>query len=355
MNLVFTNARKIKGNFVWNVETEFLSGRLTRDLKEKCRGLSFYKSGQGKRDRFLAWFSRLKEWENQRNVIFSYNMDPKKTYEDKENVNIIDFFDFSDRLSKSFDLKIDFSLSFYETNLDAIPQNIKYNKKSYLYKRYTESERYLEQTPEIKKTANKIVGNEIDFYHRARKIFNWILDNISYQYPPEDRGASFTLRNKSGDCGEFNHLFIALCRSLGIPARSIFGAWAIPDSNQHFHAWCEFYLEKTGWVPVDPSIAQGLKKKDDKKLLRFIKSIKNPQDYSYYFGNLDNKRIIFCKGNNILLKNCPRKLSRMKFMEDCRTLGMQPTSAHSFIDGGRKGFFILKTKPELNIQSIKHS
>lgn len=362
MSLEYTNLRKIKGNFIWRVDSKFLSNHYLKSkfdtswdkksikkLEERYKEFSFHKSGYETRNKFLIWFSRVRDWDNQRDVKVKYNINPTKTYEDKENQNIVDFFDFSSKLNKKFHLKIDFSFDFYETKLKTKPQITKYNRNSHMYKRYTKSERYLEQTKEIKRLSKNIVKKEKGHFNQARRIFDWILDNISYKYPPEDRGVIPTLKNKSGDCGEFNHLFITLCRSLGIPARSVFGMWSIPKSKKHFHAWCEFYLEDVGWIPADPSVAQGVKFKDDKRFITFIKSIKNPLDFNYYFGNLDNKRIIFCKGNNILLKYCPKKLSKLKFMENCRTLGMQPASAYPFIGGNKKGIFIVKIEPELNI------
>lgn len=348
MKLHYENPRKIKGSYIWNVHTKFISDEdLTRELNTslddkkllqklaKKYGDKLFLASGGEKNKFFVWFSRIKKWDNQKNVKVQYNIQPKSS-RDIENNNMIDFFDFSVRLNKRFKLKIDFNFDAYETRLDVGHNKIKkYDKNSALYKRYTKSEKYLEQTKAIKSLAKRIVGKEKDYYRQARKIFDWILDNISYTYPPEERGAIPTLKNKCGDCGEFSLLFIALCRSLGIPARSVVGMWALPKDD--YHAWAEFYLEGVGWVPVDASIAQ---EKD--------KGTKNPVDPNYYFGNLDNERIIFSKGNNILLKNCPKKLSEFELMEDCRTLFMQPTAIYPFIDGNKKGMFIIDIT-ELNI------
>jgi len=264
--------------------------------------------------------------------------------------NLIDFFDFSKKLNKKFQLKIDFGFKAYETKLKTNSDHAKeYNKNSSLYKRYTKSEKYLEQTKEIKKLAKDIVSKEKDYFKKVRKIFDWITENITYKYPPKERGVIPTLKNKCGDCGEFNFVFISLCRSVGIPARSVSGMWATPIEKQGFHIWTEFYLENVGWIPVDCSVAQALKKNANKKFFRFMKKRENSLNPDYYFGNLDNKRIIFSKGNNIFLKNCPKKLSKLKMMENCRTLFIQPNSISPFVSGKKKGIFIIETNPELNI------
>lgn len=364
MKLTYENCRKIEGSFIWNVTLDFLSNQdlkvlLKSSLEDKKLLIKLVKkyggeklfidSGYENKDKFFSWFSRIKEWNNQNNVTLNYSIPPTKSSRDRENDNLIDFFDFSDS-GKNFQLRIDFTFDSYETLLEVDSDRIKkYHKNSSLYKRYVKSEKYLEQTKEIKNLALKIVGKEKDHLKQARRIFDWILNNISYKYPPEKRGVISTLKNKCGDCGEFNHIFITLCRIRGIPARSVLGMWAIPEEKKGYHAWAEFYIEGVGWIPVDSSVAEGLKNKKDKKFITFMKKMNNPLNPEYYFSNLDNNRIIFSKGENILLKNCPKKLSEFEMMEGCRSAFMQPASFYPFIGGDKKGIFILSDSSELVI------
>ncbi len=365
IQLEYKNPKKIKGSFIWRVNSKFLSNSNLRvklgtnledqKLLEKLirkfgKDKLYFTSGDENKNKFFIWFSRVKEWENQREVKMKYNIQPIETYKDEENDNLIDFFDFSEKLNKKIQLRINFNFDVYETQLQVNSADLKeYNRTSSLYKRYTKIEKYLEQTEEIKKLAKNIIGKERDYFKRARKIFYWITENITYKYPPQERGVIPTLKNKCGDCGEFSFVFISLCRSVGIPARFVSGMWATPIKKQEFHAWAEFYLENIGWIPVDCSVSQTLKMKTNKEFIRFLEKIENPLNPGYYFGNLDNKRIIFSKGNNILLKNCPKKLSKLKMMENCRTLFMQPSSIYPFVAGKRKGIFIIEINPELNI------
>ncbi|MDO8508438.1 MAG: transglutaminase-like domain-containing protein [Nanoarchaeota archaeon] len=363
MKLIYKNPIKIRGYYIWNANTKFLSVQELKDklnsdindkkllekLVKKFGSKLFFDSGNENSNKFFSWFSRIKEWDNQKNVKAKYSIRPKK-YERDENGNMIDLFDFSENLGKESKLKIDFEFDSFETILEMDSVNIKpYNKNLKLYKKYTKSEKYLEQTNEIKKLASKIIGTEKNYFMQARRIFDWILDNISYKYPPEKRGVIPTLKKRCGDCGEFNHLFITLCRSLGIPARAILGMWAVPKIKDGYHAWAEFYLEGIGWIPVDSSIAEGLKNKNDKGFIKFMKKVKNPMNPNYYFGNLDRNRIIFSKGENIPLVNCPKRLSKFEMMEKCESLFMQPTSVYPFVDGSEKGIFIVDITSEINI------
>ena len=59
-----------------------------------------------------------------------------------------------------------------------------------------------------------------------------------------------------GVCQDFAHVFIAICRHLGIPARYTSGYMlnADGDSKQSAgHAWAEALIEDLGWVGFDPA------------------------------------------------------------------------------------------------------
>lgn len=60
----------------------------------------------------------------------------------------------------------------------------------------------------------------------------------------------------SGVCQDFAHLFIAIARTLGVPARYVSGY--VHDSPEPCvegasHAWAEAYLPDLGWTPYDPT------------------------------------------------------------------------------------------------------
>ena len=67
------------------------------------------------------------------------------------------------------------------------------------------------------------------------------------------------LRTKVGDCNEHTALFVALARSLGIPARINVGL-AYVRGAFYYHAWPEVYIDEGKgrglWLPVDPTFNQ---------------------------------------------------------------------------------------------------
>ena len=67
------------------------------------------------------------------------------------------------------------------------------------------------------------------------------------------------LRTKVGDCNEHTALFVALARSIGIPARINVGL-AYVRGAFYYHAWPEVYIDEGKgrglWLPVDPTFNQ---------------------------------------------------------------------------------------------------
>lgn len=68
----------------------------------------------------------------------------------------------------------------------------------------------------------------------AEGLYDWVRDNIQYRFDETMRSTKEALKKKEGDCEEMTGIFIALCRSAGIPARKVH----VPD-----HCYPEFYLE----------------------------------------------------------------------------------------------------------------
>ena len=65
-----------------------------------------------------------------------------------------------------------------------------------------------------------------------------------------------TLALGHGACRDVTVLFLAACRSLGLPARFVSGYQAhaeTPDGRRHLHAWAEARLPGAGWRGYDPT------------------------------------------------------------------------------------------------------
>ncbi len=138
-------------------------------------------------------------------------------------------------------------------------------------------------TPLLIELAKEIIEDEQNPLMKARKIYNYITENIQYsyvrQYASITNVPEYAAYNLKGDCGIQAILFITLCRIVGVPARWQSGLVV----NPYYigcHDWAEFYVEPYGWVFADPSFGGGGLRTGNKKR------------WNFYFGNLDPFRMI---------------------------------------------------------------
>jgi hypothetical protein len=109
---------------------------------------------------------------------------------------------------------------------------------------------------EIKRKASEIVEGTDDFYLAVHKIASWVGSNIKYTTDnstlESSKDAKWVFENKIGVCDEITTLFIAMLRSIGIPAKFVSGlAYSNQINDFGSHAWAEVYFPKTGWVGFD--------------------------------------------------------------------------------------------------------
>ncbi len=103
----------------------------------------------------------------------------------------------------------------------------------------------------------------------AARILEVLRADYTYFYDPdEDKRASVACKNNKTDCGGMSFMFVGAMRASDIPARLIVGRVAQPrrpgskpsdTAYDRPHIRAEVFLGGIGWVPVDPSEAQGNK------------------------------------------------------------------------------------------------
>ncbi len=158
---------------------------------------------------------------------------------------------------------------------------------------------HVQFTPELRKLARQIVGNELNSYRQAKMLYKWISRNILYSYAPEYSTIAnlsmYTFEHRYGDCGQEALLFITLCRILDIPARWQSG-WFLRPGGKTIHDWTEIYIEPYGWIPVEPYM--GI------YTFRYLETLPAEQKEilnDFYFGNLDHFRFIANSDHNARL------------------------------------------------------
>lgn len=97
--------------------------------------------------------------------------------------------------------------------------------------------------------AREIAGDDRDAWSVARKLGDWTFKNLKWKRV-DSADAVDTLATKEADCLEFSQLFVAMARSLGLPARIVSGM-AYGDGSFGGHAWVEVYAGR--WIELDPT------------------------------------------------------------------------------------------------------
>lgn len=109
--------------------------------------------------------------------------------------------------------------------------------------------------PRIVTQARAIIGTERRAGAVAAMLTRWVYHTLEKKISPGIPSAVQVLETKSGDCNEHTALYVALARSVGLPARTAVGVMYHPRYGRfYFHAWPEVWLGQ--WVAVDPTWGQ---------------------------------------------------------------------------------------------------
>jgi len=95
------------------------------------------------------------------------------------------------------------------------------------FAKYLEANKHVVIDSEIKKLADEIVGNETNPVLAARKLYDWVLENVEYWVKdPKNKKASlvgstsYCLTFRTGNCTDFESLWASLARAAGSRPRS---------------------------------------------------------------------------------------------------------------------------------------
>ena len=123
----------------------------------------------------------------------------------------------------------------------------------------------------VKQTALKATAGANTDIEKARAVYEWVVENTFRD--PKVRGCGRgDIRHMlesgymGGKCADLNALYVGLARSVGLPARHVYGlriaksqqgyqSLGVPTDNatKGQHCRVEVYLREHGWVPVDPA------------------------------------------------------------------------------------------------------
>lgn len=127
--------------------------------------------------------------------------------------------------------------------------------------------------------------DDANAWQKVEAIYDWVRDHVAYK-EGKFKGAAAALRTKEGDCEDMSSLFIAMCRIIDVPARTV---W-VPG-----HCYPEFYLEGPDgqgyWYPCQAAGSRA-------------------------FGEMPEMRPILQKGDNFKV---PERADRQRYVAEYLT------------------------------------
>lgn len=130
--------------------------------------------------------------------------------------------------------------------------------------------RHTSASPEVVALARACAEGSDDVGDLVSCLAGWVGSELSYQPGATAIGVTTTeiLDRRAGVCQDFSHLLIAMCRSVGLPARYVSGYFFAAsddapalDEELHTvivqtHAWVEVAVPGAGWFALDPTNLQ---------------------------------------------------------------------------------------------------
>ena len=160
--------------------------------------------------------------------------------------------------------------------------------------RYLKPERLVPTNATFASLAAEATKGKTRVMDQGRAIYDHTLARMKYDKTGSGWGrgdAQYACDARTGNCTDFHAYFIALARSIGIPARFAIGFTIPADKNEGvitgYHCWAEFFAGGQ-WVPVDISEAD-----------------KNPELADYYFGHHPANRFEFTQGRDLVFDPAP--------------------------------------------------
>ncbi len=178
------------------------------------------------------------------------------------------------------------------------------------FEQYLSPSRYMVHSPQVERFSRMAVGEARTTGDKARKIYDFVLENMEYnkKIPGWGRGdvnrvclAISGGKKGTGNCTDFHSFFASLMHTQDIPVVFEMGFPLKPgvrgpvEVKGGYHCWARFFVPGKGWVPVDISEADRYPSKKD-----------------YFFGSVCENRILFSRGRDILL-NPAQKGERLNF------------------------------------------
>jgi transglutaminase-like putative cysteine protease len=221
-------------------------------------------------------------------------------------------------------VKTSFRIKRHEVNMTTDPAKTRPHTSDELQELapYLKEQNEGKVTDDIRAMAKQVVGDEKNPLKVGRLLYDAVIDHVQYWVIDPDNlkssgkgSATYTYEKCTGNCTDFHGLYHALCMAVDLPCRTVYGGFFKGpldgvDKDQSYHCWLEIHAPNVGWVPLDVSIAdlyaQEIELNDAN---RDLVNLTLPDGYhgkdmkkvDYYFGNLEERRVVWHEGRDLEL------------------------------------------------------
>jgi transglutaminase-like putative cysteine protease len=177
----------------------------------------------------------------------------------------------------------------------------------------------------VRQTALAATQGAKTDYDKVRALYDWVVANAHRE--PKVKGcgvgdikALLETQNMGGKCADLNALFVGMSRSLGIPARDVYGLRVAPSAFGYRelganpaslkgaqHCRAEVYLKTHGWVAMDPADVLKVARQETPDWIKdnthpLVSPVKKG-----LFGRWEGNWVGFNTGHDVRLPNSTRK------------------------------------------------
>lgn len=172
------------------------------------------------------------------------------------------------KLARKLPSILDNSFKMVVKQADSVdPKQTQNNRKVIIYYNGVTLDEGVTSSKAIDDFARHLVAQEGNSELKAKEIYTWIGENVSYDYDKASQvlnnnfsvasGAIPAFQTRKGICFDYSCLFVAMCRANGMRVRLVTGE-GFNGVGWISHAWNQVYIpERDKWINVDTTFYKG--------------------------------------------------------------------------------------------------
>jgi transglutaminase-like putative cysteine protease len=171
----------------------------------------------------------------------------------------------------------------------------------------------------VRQTALTATQGGASDVEKVQALYDWVVSNCYRDLAVRGCGdgkieAMLESGHLGGKCADLNSLFVAMCRSVGVPAREIYGLRLAPSAFHYHqlgadpsnltgaqHCRAEVWLSRYGWVAMDPADVLKVMRQERPEWIRDVHDPLIQPVYKGLFGGWEGNWVGWNTANDVSL------------------------------------------------------